>query len=297
MILPPVNRDDILQAFGKAFTRPENVRQVSARPRASSLASCARQQAYAMAGTQLDDIGVQGSALNYDADLTSEQGRAFEGLMERTFESMGIQVVNSQVSLPDGYPVSGHPDGELDLSRYNSSGANISHTSSLRWGVEFKHLGRYSYRKTIVNGLRIAHPQYILQAGLYGDALGWDAVLYVVSSQDASSIRGEATAALRNYNRGPTKANRWVVDNDWHPKLHIETLEMKEVSGLIPIAHARARWLSDWMANSGNPAEVRREYEPNNAQFPCSYCPYLSSCLADGDTGKRAPELPFRMDD
>ena len=303
MILPPVTRDEILQAFGKSFTRPENVRQVSAKPRASSLASCARQQAYAMAGTEPDTIGTQGSLLNYDADLTSEQGRVFEGLMERTFETMGIKVVGAQTTLPDTYPVSGHPDGELDLSNYRQqalSTGQITHQSlgrQTRWGVEFKHLGRYSYKKTIINGLRTAHPQYILQAGLYGDALGWDAVLFVVSSQDASSIRGEATAALRNYNRGPTRANRWVVDNDWHPKLHIETLEMAEVSGLIPIAHARANWLSDWMANDSDPKSVRNEYDPENGQFPCTYCPYLASCLADGDSGYRAPDLPFRMDD
>jgi hypothetical protein len=249
-----------------------------------------------MAGTQLDEIGVQGSALNYDADLTSEQGRAFEGLMERVFSTMGINVVDSQIELPSTYPVSGHPDGALDLSNYNED-RNVPVYTNFKWGVEFKHLGRYSFKKTIVNGLRTAHPQYILQGGLYGDALGWDAVLFIVSSQDASSIRGEATAAIRSYNRGPTKANRWVVDNDWHPKLHIETLEMKEVSGLIPIAHNRARWLTDWMENSSVPSEVAREYDPSNGQFPCTYCPYLASCLADGDGGKRAPGLPFRMDD
>ena len=293
MIEPPVTRDEILRAFGRAFIRPENTRQHHSKPRASALASCARQQAYDMAATIQDGIGVTGSRLSYDADLTSEQGRAFEGLMERTLESIGITVVNSQTSLPPNYEVSGHPDGELDLSNYTSLvGASIQRGLPTRWGVEFKHLGRFGYEKAIKYGLRVGHPQYILQAGLYGDALGWDAVLWIVSSQDASSIRADAAASLRY----KTPSARWAELIDWHPKLHMETMEIREVQGLLPVAKARAKWLSNWKSNSGYPSDVAREYDPTLGQFPCTYCPYLTTCLNDGNTGTRAPELPFRMD-
>ena len=293
MIPPPVTRDEILKAFGSAFARPENLRQQHTKPRASALASCARQQAYDMCATVQDEIGVAGSRLSYDADLTSEQGRAFEGLMERTLSSIGIEVVGAQNELPEGYPVSGHPDGELELSNYGGKEAKIERNIGLRWGVEFKHLGRYGYEKVIKNGIRVGAPQYILQGGLYGDALGWDAVLYIVSSQDASSIRADAAASLRY----KTPSARWAELIDWHPKLHLETLEIKEVkNGLLPVAHARARWLSQWKSNSGEPCEVAREYNPTVGQFPCTYCPYLKTCLTDGDGGQRAPELPFRMD-
>ena len=293
MIPPPVTRDEILKAFGSAFARPENLRQQHTKPRASALASCARQQAYDMCATVQDEIGVAGSRLSYDADLTSEQGRAFEGLMERTLSSIGIQVVGAQSTLPEDYPVSGHPDGELDLSGKGENNQVLEVQGRTRWGVEFKHLGRYGYEKVIKNGLRVGAPQYILQGGLYGDALGWDAVLYIVSSQDASSIRADAAASLRY----KTPSARWAELIDWHPKLHLETLEIKEVqNGLLPVAKARARWLSTWKAESGDPAGVAREYVPENAQFPCTYCPYLKTCLEDGDGGQRAPELPFRMD-
>ena len=294
MIQPPVTRDEILRAFRRAFERPENVVGSYDRPRASALASCARQQGYAMAGTVPDEIGVKGSLLSYDADLTSEQGRAFETLMERTLSSMGIEVVSAQTELPLSYPVSGHPDGQLNLDRYlQREASSLESAPETVWGVEFKHLGRFGYEKVIKNGLRAGAPQYILQGGLYGDALGWDAVLYIVSSQDASSIRADAAASLRY----KTPSARWAELIDWHPKIHIETLEIKEVqNGLLPVAKARARWLSDWKSTSGVAAEVAREYEPENGQFPCTYCPFLTTCLTDGNGGQRAPELPFRMD-
>ena len=295
MIEPPVSRDEILQAFGKAFSRPENLPQERTKPRASALASCARAQSYDMAMTPTDPIGAAGSLLSYDADLTSEQGRAFEGLMERTLKSIGVEVVSAQTELPEDYPVSGHPDGELDLSNKQSWSNGIQRVDpSPKWGVEFKHLGRFGYKKALTRGLRAGHPHYILQGRLYGDALGWDAVLYIVSSQDASSIRTDASASLRY----KTPSARWAELVDWHPKIHIETLEIDEVrNGLLPVAKARARWLSDWKASSGEPSMVAREYSPENAQFPCTYCPYLTTCLADGNGGQRAPELPFRMDD
>ena len=293
MIQPPITRDEILRAFGKAYARPENAPQERTKPRASALAACARQQAYDMSNTPTDEIGVAGSRLSYDADLTGEQGRAFEGLMERALASMGVKVESAQIVLPDDYPVSGHPDGELDLSGYMGRTEVDGTKDTRKWGVEFKHLGRFGYTKAIRNGLRIAHPQYILQAGLYGDALGWDAVLFIVSSQDASSIRADAAASLRY--KSPDA--RWGARTDWHPKIHIETMEIKEVqNGLLPIAKARARWLTDWKLNDGRPTAVAREYEPAADKFPCTYCPYLSTCVADGNSGQRAPELPFRMD-
>lgn len=294
-IVPPVSRDRLLEAFGKAFILPENMVQERSRPRASSLAACARQQAYAMAGTKDDPIGVEGSRIRLDSALTSEQGRMFEEAMVKAFEKCGVNIEGRQVSLPESYPVSGHPDGEI---RFNGGmdlfGSSLlsDETLRLRWGVEFKHLGRYGYLKTIKNGIRKAHPNYILQAALYGDALGWDAVMFVVSSQDASSISGEATASLRYKN----EQARWAERIDWHPKLHVEAMELTEVQGLLPIAKARARWLSQWKAADGVPKYVAREYDPELAAFPCNYCPYLEKCRADGSGGNQAPELPFRMD-
>lgn len=292
MLNPPFTRDEVLEAFGRAFIRDENRQQRRLKPRASALASCARQQAYDMSATPHDPIGTIGSNIAYDADLTAEQGRAFEDLMSRTLETMGVTVADRQIELPEQYPVSGHPDGSLVLPTQVRQSGDVFR--ELKWGVEFKHLGRYGYLKTIKNGLRKAHPNYILQGGLYGDALGWDAVLFIVSSQDASSIRGEATASLRYKNPHA----RWAELIDWHPKLHMETLEIREVrSGLLPIAKARARWLTEWAESGANASVVEREYDPTLGQFPCTYCPYLSRCIVEGQGSKKAVELPFRQDD
>ena len=291
----PVSRDEILRAFGATFTRPENKRQHAIKPRASSLGHCARQQAYDMCATVPDAIGVTGSRLTYDSDLTSEQGRAFEGLMERTLSTMGIDVENSQNELPSTYCVSGHPDGELNLSRYLERQSTHNEGDATKWGVEFKHLGRFGYTKTIRQGIRNAHPQYVLQGALYGDALGWDAILYIVSSQDASSIRADAAQSLRY----KTPVARWAETlTDWDPKLHVEAVSMKEpdIDALLSIARVRAQWLSDWKVNDGNPAHVAPEYNVSADKFPCTYCPFLTTCINDGDGGYRAPELPFRMD-
>lgn len=293
-IAPPVSRDQLVEAFGRTFILPENVRQERDRPRASSLAACARQQAYMMTGVVEDPIGTEGSRIRHDSALTSEQGRVFEEMMVRTFGTLGVTIEGRQKELPLSYPVSGHPDGEM-LFTSGISGKDDNPLSGYvpqKWGVEFKHLGRYGYLKTIKQGLRKAHPNYILQAALYGDALGWDAVMFVVSSQDASSISGEATASLRY----KTPEARWAERIDWHPKLHVETMELVEVQGLLPIAKARARWLSQWKRLDGIPKFVAREYDPTVDQFPCNYCPYLARCKADGEGGDKAPELPFRMD-
>lgn len=297
MLTPPFTADDFLSVVGQAFALPENEVREYAKPRASSLASCARQQAYAMAGTEHDEIGVEGSARQIDGALTAEQGRMFEDLSVRVIEEMGFSVVDRQLALPDDYPVTGHPDGRL----YEGG-------DGLVWGFEHKHLGRYSYEKILKEGLLAAEPGFILQSGLYGDALGWDAALFVVVAQDSSAVRGDITANLRAKN--PDR--RWSVYPGINPKVNIVPVDLRPVKhGLIPLAHERAEWLTDWKRRSGKPADVAREFDPtiteekwiadgeggrvtvDRAPFPCGWCPYYAKCLADGPGGQAAPPLPW----
>lgn len=296
-LLPPFTTDEYLSVVGETFSLPENTVRERDKPRASSLGACARQQAYMMAGQEHDPIGVEGSARQTDQELTAEQGRMFEDLSVAIIERMGFAVVDRQLSLPADYPVTGHPDGRL-----------VTPDSSLVWGFEHKHLGRWAYEKILKVGLFEAEPGYVLQSALYGDALGWDAAQFVIVAQDSSSVRGDITANLRAKN----PERRWSVYPGLHPKVNITAVDLRPIKhGLVPVAHERALWLSEWKQASGNPADVAREANPENrelkwvadgkggreqverAPFPCGWCPFFSQCLKDGPGGYTAPQLPW----
>ena len=296
-LTPPFTTAEFLAAVAPTFAMPVNAVQQRTKPRASGLGACARQQAYMMSGTLHDAIGSEGSRRATDGDLTAEQGRMFEDLSVKIISNMGFAVVDRQVELPEDYPVSGHPDGRLS-----------GNTDGLIWGWEHKHLGRWAYETVLKKGLMKGEPGYILQSALYGHALGWDAALFTIISQDSSSVRGDMTANLRAKN----PEVRWATDPNIHPKVHIATVDMAPLfHGLIPIALDRARWLTRWAEQDNNPANVAREYDPevreskwvadgeggrmevDSAPFPCGWCPYMSKCLSDGSGGKEAPRLPW----
>lgn len=312
-LTPPFTTEDYLESASRVFQLPMNAVQSRVRPRASSLGACARQQGYMMAGAVHDEIGVEGSARATDQDLTAEQGRMFEDLSVRIIEGMGIRVVHRQIELPEDYPVSGHPDGALAFFQrtndmYDNNYLVETGPDGLVWGFEHKHLGRWSYEATVKRGLFAAEPGYVLQSALYGDALGWDAALFVIVSQDSSSVRGDMTANLRAKN----PETRWATDPKVHPKVTIVPIDLRPVkNGLVPMALERAKWLSKWKETSGEPSEIAREYDPEamtskwvpdgeggrmevlRPGFPCSYCPFLTACLKAGQSGDVAPGLPW----
>ena len=270
----PFTRDEFLNAAGPALdVLPENAVQPRSKPRASGLAGDAREQAYSMQGLPHDGFGVPGSRREPDSVLTSEQGRMYEELLCRVLECVGWPAAGRQVSLPEAYPVSGHPDGFLGDG----------------WGVEFKHLGRYKYLEILKHGLEQGAPEYLLQGALYSDALGYDNMLYIITSQDASSIRSEMTQNLRAKN----PRVRWAGVHDWqHPKVMLFGVDMKPLKNtLIPQALERARWLA-----GKDPLEVALEYNPfpdskGDVGFPWSYSTYLSRAQADGQCGEPAPGI------
>jgi hypothetical protein len=227
----------------------------------------------------------------------------FEELSVKVIEQLGVAVVDRQIELPPGYPVTGHPDGRL-ISMGDTSGK----IDGLIWGFEHKHLGRWAYEKILKVGLMRAEPNYVLQSALYADALGWDAALFVIIAQDSSSVKGDMTANLRAKN----PAVRWAVDPDIHPKVNIVPVDMKPLkNGLIPMGLNRARWLTGWKKADGDPSHVAREFDPEvlenkwvpdgeggrmeiqTAPFPCGWCPYYTRCKQDGAGGKEAPRLPW----
>lgn len=323
-LTPPFNTADYLAAVGTTFEMDVNAVREHDKPRASSLGSCARQQAFMMAGTPHDETGKsEASARSTDGELTAEQGRMFEDLSVRVIENMGFGIVDRQLCIghpkctpesiqgPEDFPVSGHPDGRLVQmvrGEWKMEPYDAPLADGLTWGWEHKHLGRYAYEKIIKEGLMKAEPVFIMQGGMYGYALGWDASLFTIIAQDSSSTRGDMTANLRAKN----PAVRWATIPGINPKVNIIPVDMKPVQhGLVPMGINRALWLSDWKKNDGDPGHVAREYDPTirvnkwvpdgaggrmeieQAPFPCGWCPYLEKCLAAGGGGNSAPALPW----
>lgn len=324
-LTPPFTREEFLSAVPGAFAMPENTPRQREKPRASAISGCARENAYMMANVPASE------EQSTDGVLTNEQGRMFEDLSIHIIESIPdrhLLVRNRQMCIgheacsdeheqgPDS-PVTGHPDGMLWFpSMWDDDGNPVNwypnDGDGLTWGFEHKHVGRYKYEDIVKRGsVYAASPEYVVQSLMYGSALEWDAVAYVIVSQDASSIRGDATANLR----AKRPEVRWAAKADYHPKVTIEFVDLRPLYGTLgESAYARAEWLAKWYERDGNPANVRREYDPEDLskqnwrvgddgepyseygpQFPCSYCPWYRKCVEDGEGTEDAPGLPFTL--
>lgn len=293
MLVAPFTTADYLAVVARTFEMDVNAIRPHPKPRASGLASCARQQAFSMAGTEHDAYDLDGSARALDEKLTAEQGRMFEELSVSVIKTLGFEITDRQVELPPDYPVTGHPDGKI---------------GPLIW--EHKHLGRYAYEKILKVGLMKAEPGYVVQTMLYGDALGKaPGSLFTIVAQDGSSVRGDMTANLR----AKKPEVRWATSPDVNPKVNIVPLDLAPLyHGLLPTALYRAAWLTEWKEVDGDPAHVAREFDADlreekwvrdgegdrkqvdRAPFPCGWCPYLQKCLAAGPGGEVAPAFPWK---
>ncbi len=138
----------------------------------------------------------------------------------------------------------------------------------MTWGLEVKHYGRWAYENILKKGLEEAAPDVVAQCALYGDALGWDACLVVVTSQDASSIRSDIT---RN-RKAKNPAIRWADRPGIHPKVTLVALDLRPLyETLVPVLKHRAEWFTQWKEQDGNPANVKWEIYPGDDKFPWSY--------------------------
>jgi hypothetical protein len=264
-----------------------NKTQVHHRPRASGLASCAREQGYSYSGTpesnpQRDD------PRRAPGVLTTEQGRHVEDLTCEIIDHMpqGLTVVDRQIELPVDYPVSGHPDGRLQPK------AGGPMPDGLVWGFEHKHLGRFSYMKTFKLGFEEANAGYMAQTILYGHALGWDKATIMVLGQDASGNQFEYNNS--HYAKNITPANQWAQREDWNPKVLLFHIDLRPWYGFVPQLHDRAGQIMRVIREQG-PAAIRREndgvshamFERDGGKgkplFPCGYCSHVDRCNLDGN--------------
>ena len=288
---PLFTATDFLGVVDETFSLPENGLFERGKPRASALGTDARELAYMMAAEE--PLSGEGSRTRPDMRLTAEQGRHMEDLSVPIINRLGFEVVGRQKELPSDYFVTGHPDGELKT------------TDGLRWGFEHKHPGRWDFVHILQHG-SIRHPEacpkWFLQAVLYGYALGWDCVQFVVVAQDASGIMTEA-----NRNAGAKNpAHRWgdkVQNYERNPKVWTEAFDLRPYyHTIVPAAERRAEWLSRWKERSGAPVDVQLEHSPytiigprgadKGIQPPWAFSDWLGNAQRDGQSGFRAPPLP-----
>ena len=293
LVTPPFTAADFLRAVPQAFMLDENRPQVRARSRASALSSCAREQGYMMANVPKSNEQVEDPE-RFDIPLASEEGRHYEDLSIAVIRSMGYDVVDRQIELPEDYPVSGHPDGRL-IGVTDEAKASVSGGV---WGFEHKHFGRYEYQKIYKQGLMAAAPEIVAQMSLYGDALGWDFCLLCIVGKDASSNKGDA-----RQNRNVKDKSKMWVGEDWNAKVQIFAVDLHPLKDtMVPRLKLRANWFNSYMAAEGGREALADglypEYDPfpgaKGIAFPCSYCEWLTKCQETGMTGVQAPALPFK---
>lgn len=300
-------------ANSPAFILPENERRPRPKPRASGLHDCARKQAYYMANVPATNFPA------LDAVVTQELGRLSESYSKAVISQIksplvgegwdGLTIRDGAGSLPDDYFVTGHNDGEVHRRRRVETPGGGNHneyddrlSDGLRWGWEHKLYGAYSYKEVIFAPDIITGASGLVSQGLlYGDALGWDAVVTTVLSSDASLIRGEVTK-IRNWaetgksadtrERNSRLLERYLTKN---PKVDIDYLDLRTMkAAFIPKMKRRAVALTETHAAGISPDLVAREKDP--AKHPlCGYCDWKDRCVAAGQSSVIViPESPIK---
>lgn len=197
-----------------------------------------------------------------DYRLTQEQGRIMEVLVIGALREMGYTVMSQQAVKGNGY--TGTVDGYI-------SGRELPQEDT--WLLEVKHLGTLNYLDIFYNPLPDAAPQYFWQAQAYQRAAGAAGTLFVVVSQDASSVRAEL--------------NRRRVSIKPNPKVFAFLLERMEGGEVVD---ERALAMAEALQEDSPPS---RERDPLR-DWICrpSFCGHRARCLRDGDGGKVIFRLP-----
>ena len=311
-VFSPVSTEKFLGAAFEVFERPENRPQRRLKPRVSALCDDARQIAYMMANTPASDLQVD---FRPDSAITAEQGRVMEDVSARIMEWLGIPVIHRQIELPWDYPLTGHPEGVLavqclpgddylcaaDYHWREKEGGPLYHNDlgdGLVWGWEHKCYGRWTYEDILKKGLFESSPEVIAQIALYGHALGWDACLVTVLSQDASSVLSDMNKNAKVKN----PASLWVDYEAMNPKVTLIPVDLRPLyDTVVPALLSRAKWFTRWLLEDGDPAHVAWEMEPdyvgkefNSWNWGTGRSQWYSRAKLDGQGTLVAPPLPWR---
>ena len=313
MMQAPYDTDMFLKAANsKSFVRPENERQRRLKPRASGLISCARQQAYQMAGVPETDV------MQPDAVVTQEIGRLVEDYSVSVVPKIedsplvvapweGLAIVGRQVSLPDSFFVTGHPDGRVTQRKFmygNQGRSEYANTTAdgLVCGWEHKVYGAYSYKEALYGNVVSGVPGAFAQGVIYGLGLDWDAVLINIIAADAAFIRGEMKRVAQYAETGKAlktrQSNQEKLDKfkGKNAKVEVKHLDLRPYKELFRgDFEARALALSQVSVDEVDPDTVMREKQPEGEKpYPlCDYCPFKTRCIEAGTGTLRIPESPI----
>lgn len=292
---PPFSVFDFFAAGHDAYSSmPENVPQKRSKPRASSLTSDAREIAYSMANVPKSNPFREWPE-RVDSIYTTETGRVTEDITVTMLAHLDppIIVEGRQICMGHLKCSDKHTQGPLDVP-YTGHCDGQQYIDGILVGDEFKLFGRFAYKELVRDGLLSEKGLDIMAQGvLYGYALGWQRLLIIAVSQDASSMRLEF------------KQKAFAGRTDIHPKMQHWLVDLEEANALLlkPLLK-RAKWFVDWYENDRDPAHVAWEHNPEphkhrgyrgarqDCVFPWPYSEHWDRAIADGQGTLVAPPLP-----
>lgn len=235
----------------------------SSEPAASGLGDCARQQWYKLTNapiTNLDRTGSQWSAF---------MGHLGQALAVRILEKMGYTILDQEKEVRVGTIV-GHIDGII-------TGLDLE---DRRMVYDAKVRNVYRLIDVLTKGVEVAELSTFLQMQAYMLAEGLDSTMLTYMPHDLSATRriGWYQRKLAEKGWPEPVVNRVFVDaDDFAQKLATDRSDLLTVAAQNDIMPAR-------------------EFDPNDpddAKFPCGYCPFMALCMRHGQSdGLTIPEIP-----
>lgn len=211
-------------------------------PRASSIGSCAAKQLYRLRGDpQTDRVPAQ-------YNWSSWMGTAGQEVTTAILREMGYEV-QTDVDVLESDVMSGHVDGII-------SGLDLD--EPMVWDSKLRNL--YGFRTLVRDGIS-TDPEMYYQMQAYMHFLGLTRALVTVHPHDYSSQRLDAR-----------KFKMEIADTIVH---RIFVAYDKDAAEL---AVARAETLQSARALN---LMVAREFNPADGKWPCTFCGWMSRCLAD----------------
>lgn len=216
-------------------------------PRASSIGGCAARTLYRITNTPKSDTPP------VEHSWSAWMGYAGQELKAEILRRMGYLVTTAHPTLRSAV-MTGHIDGLI-------KGLDLGDELVL-WDSKIRNL--FGYRKLVREGLPKGDPEMYLQMQWYMGQLGLKWALVTIAPHDYSSMRNENT----RYKVG--------IHN-----VIIQRIVLPFEQRAYELAEERARTIN---AAKELGLQVAREFNPTNPndfRFPCSFCPWLTKCMAD----------------
>ena len=230
----------------------QHIEREVAGPRASGLASCARQQWYNI--TNAPQTNPSAASNNWSQLM----GGAGQVLIAKVLREMGYTLADEEKTVALGECISGHIDGKL-------SGLDIGDEEVI-WDSKLRNI--YALYQWVTQPLVYADESAYMQMQAYLAAEELDVAIITVAPFDLSAARVE-TFIKRKVSVVEPLIHRIIIPADQ------EVQEVAEQRGKMLFAAAKMHIM---------PA---REFDPlsaKDAKFPCGYCEWQALCVEAGQT-------------